>query len=165
MRPAADIFEKQGARAFGTRLRRLFEVLNQGVSSAYAAAGVDFEPRWFGLFTLVGEQSEIDIGTAAKVLGQSHVAVVQVANALQSRGLIRRVPSKTDRRSRALQITAKGRALAAKLGPLWDQVAGATEALLAEAAPHFLQELDALDAALVRRAFAERIQCQPRSRA
>lgn len=154
----SHILDQQGVRAFGTRLRRLYEALNHGVAAAYDEAGVDFEPRWYGLFTLVRTAGEVDIGSAAAALGQSHVAVVQVANALETRGLIRRVASKTDRRSRALQITPKGRKLAEKLAPLWDKVAAATAALLAEAAPDFVAELDTLDAALTRQPFIDRIR-------
>lgn len=154
---SSDFLAAQGARAFGTRLRRLYEALNRGVAAAYDSAGVDFEPRWFGLMALLRDTESIEIGAAAVALGQSHVAVVQVANALEARGLIRRVAAKTDRRSRALQITAKGRALCTRLTPLWDRVALATEALLEETAPHFLKHLDALDAALSRQSFDERI--------
>jgi MarR family transcriptional regulator, organic hydroperoxide resistance regulator len=158
-----DFLAAQGSRAFGTRLRRLYETLNQGVATAYAQAGVDFEPRWFGLMSLVLAQEEVDIGTAAAALGQSHVAVVQVANALESRGLIRRVAPKADRRSRVLRMTAKGKALCEKLAPLWDAVAAATQSLLDEAAPHFLKELDALDWALARTPLSDRIKHRSRS--
>jgi MarR family transcriptional regulator, organic hydroperoxide resistance regulator len=152
-----DFLSAQGARAFGTRLRRFAETLNGGVLAAYEAAGIEFEPRWFGLTQLLLQHGRVDIGTASAALGQSHVAVVQVANALESRGFVRRVRSKTDRRSRSLEITAKGRALAEKLAPLWWAVAIATEQLLAEAAPDFLAQLDALETALAACPFAARI--------
>lgn len=153
-----DFLAALGARAFATRLRRLFEALNRGVSAFYAEAGVDFEPRWFGLMRLLKARTRLEIGTAAAVLGQSHVAVVQVANILEARGLIRRTASRTDGRRRTLEITAKGRVLCRRLAPLWESVGRATEALLKEAAPDFLKELDELDRALERRPFGERIK-------
>ncbi|GAA0550766.1 hypothetical protein GCM10008941_33400 [Rhizomicrobium palustre] len=124
----------------------------------YDEAGVDFEPRWYGLFTLLRHAEDLDIGSAAAVLGQSHVAVVQVANALEKRGLIRRVTARHDKRSRVLQMTAKGRALCEKLDPLWDAVSAASAALLKEAAPSLLADLEALDAALLKRPMLDRIQ-------
>lgn len=163
MQTNPDFLSRHGTRALGTRLRRLFEALNAGVSAAYAEAGVDFEPRWFGLFLLLNEQECLDIGHAAAALGQSHVAVVQVANALEKRGLIRRVTARHDKRSRNLQITAKGRALCVKLDPLWTAIAAASGALLQEAAPGFLENLDALDAALSGQPMCERIQDQLRN--
>jgi DNA-binding MarR family transcriptional regulator len=162
MSQTKDFLAAQGARAFGTRLRRLSETLNCGVTAAYEKAGVEFEPRWFGLMTLLRDAERVEIGAAAEALGQSHVAVVQVANALEGRGLIRRRASPKDGRARLLEITAKGRALCTKLAPLWNKIAAATEALLSDTAPNFLKELDALDAALARRPFAVRIE-NPRS--
>ena len=130
----------------------------QGAAQTYREAGVDFEPRWFGLLTLLRARETIEIGEAAAELGQSHVAVVQVANQLEERKLIRRTPSKEDGRRRALVITAKGEALCEKLEPIWNDIRSATDALLAEAAPHFLAELDALDQALTQTPHAERIR-------
>ncbi|MGD0144970.1 MAG: MarR family transcriptional regulator [Rhizomicrobium sp.] len=153
----ADFLTRQGARALSTRLRRLYEALNQGVAAAYREAGIAFEPRWFGLMTLMRSRSSVEIGEAAAVLGQSHVAVVQVANALESRRLIRRTASRADKRRRALAITAKGEALCVRLDPLWDVVQRATDELLHEAAPRFLEQLDALDAALMRMPLDRRI--------
>jgi DNA-binding MarR family transcriptional regulator len=153
-----DFLGQQGARAFATRLRRLYEALNQGVAAAYREAGVDFEPRWFGLIALIRAQSDLDIGEAAAALGQSHVAVVQVANLLEARGLIRRTPARSDKRRRALALTAKGKALCEKLDPLWDVVKRATDALLAEAAPDFLRQLDELEKALIAAPLEDRIR-------
>jgi MarR family transcriptional regulator, organic hydroperoxide resistance regulator len=158
MTSETDFLARQGARAFSTRLRRLYEALNQGVADAYREAGIAFEPRWFGLMTLLRSRSNVEIGEAAAVLGQSHVAVVQVANALESQKLLRRTASRTDKRRRALAMTPKGAALCARLDPLWDIVQRATDELLREAAPHFLEHLDALDAALARVPLDERIR-------
>ncbi len=152
-----DILAHLGTRAFATRLRRLFETLNRDVAAAYDEAGIAFEPRWFGLVTLVRRSGGIEIGAAAAALGQSHVAVVQVANTLEKRGLLRRIAARQDRRSRALKLTAKGEALCVRLEPLWEAVAQATANLLAEAAPNFLDDLDAIDRALGERSLQVRI--------
>lgn len=145
-------------RAFGTRLRRLLEGLNRGVGEAYRAAELDFEPRWFGLFTLVRDHPGVEVGEAAAVLGQSHPAVVQVVNSLVSRGYLDRRPSPTDRRRTGLWLTPAGLALNHRLTPVWTAVFQATDALLAEAAPDFLDQLQALEAALDARPMQARIQ-------
>jgi MarR family transcriptional regulator, organic hydroperoxide resistance regulator len=158
MAARTDFLARQGARAFGTRLRRLYETLNRGAAAVYREAGVAFEPRWFGLLTLVRARESVEIGEAAAVLGQSHVAVVQVANSLESQNLLRRTTSRADKRRRVLVITPKGEALCARLDPLWDTVQQATDELLREAAPNFLQHLDALDAALTQNPLEQRIR-------
>lgn len=152
-----DILVALGTRAFATRLRRLLETLNRDVALYYKEAGVLFEPRWFGLITLVRRSGETEIGVAATHLGQSHVAVVQVANALEKRGLMRRITSRQDRRRSALKLTAKGEGLCVLLEPLWEAVAQATADLLEEAAPHFLQNIDAIDRALAKQSLLDRI--------
>jgi DNA-binding MarR family transcriptional regulator len=148
----------QGTQAFGTRLRRLYEALNHGVAAAYREAGVDFEPRWYGLMTLLRARASVEIGEAAAELGQSHVAIVQVANSLEARKLVRRTTSPTDKRRSGLAITAKGEALCKKLDPLWRDVKRATDDLLGEAAPDFLKQLDALDRALAETPLDQRIR-------
>jgi DNA-binding MarR family transcriptional regulator len=153
-----DFLAAQRTRAFGTRLRRLCEALNQGVSATYREAGVAFEPRWFGLMALLRARSSIEIGEAAAALGQSHVAIVQVANALASRKLVRRTISRADKRRRTIAITPKGEALCVRLDPLWNAVQKATDDLLRETVPQFLQHLDAIDAALVEMPLEERIR-------
>jgi DNA-binding MarR family transcriptional regulator len=153
-----DFLARQGTRAFATRLRRLHEQLNQGVLAAYRAAGFDFEPRWFGLITLVRAHANLEVAQAAAALGQSHVAIVQVANALEERGLIRRIPSRSDKRRKPLAITVKGEALCKKLDPFWDVVRRATDRLLEEASPEFLSELGALERALSENSLEARIQ-------
>lgn len=152
-----DFLARQGTRAFATRLRRLYEQLSQGVASAYRTAGFDFEPRWFGLMTLVRAHADIEVAQAAAALGQSHVAVVQVANALEERGLIRRTASRTDKRRKALAITARGESLCKRLDPFWDVVRRTTDALLQESSPKFLDELGALERALLEKPLDVRI--------
>jgi len=46
-----DHVKKQGALAFGTRLRRLIDRLDRDVLALYRAAGERFEPRWYAVFT------------------------------------------------------------------------------------------------------------------
>jgi hypothetical protein len=55
-----------------------------------------------------------------------------------------------DRRRQILALTPKGEALCRKLQPIWRAVARATEALLAEAAPEFLDQFSRVEMALER---------------
>jgi MarR family transcriptional regulator, organic hydroperoxide resistance regulator len=91
MAPCRDFLAEHGPRALATRLRRLYETLGQGVASAFREAGIGFEPRWFGLIALLRSGASVEISEAAAALGQSHVAVAQVTNVLEKRGLVRRI--------------------------------------------------------------------------
>ncbi len=158
MDESRDFLAKQGARALATRLRRLYETLGGSVASAYREAGIKFEPRWFGLVALLRSQPDIEISEAAIILGQSHVAVVQVTNVLEKHGLVRRTDFRADKRRRTLALTKKGKALCETLDPFWDSVRIATHELLVAAAPHFLEELTTLEAALAKTPLQVRIR-------
>ncbi len=141
----------------GTRLRRLFERLNGNVTALYREE-LGFEQRWFALGMLLREQGAIDSGTAASMLGQSHVAVVQVVKAMEKADLIERKSHSSDRRRKMLHLTPFGSSQLAKADAISDQVQLAAESLLDEAAPGFMNMVDALDDALEKRDFALRIE-------
>lgn len=140
----------------GTRLRRLFERLNSSVSDQYRER-LDFEQRWFALGNLLFDHGPLDTVQAASALGQSHVAVVQVAKPMEKAGLLERKPDKTDRRRKMLGLTAAGRAKMTEVQVISRIVQSAAEKLLAEAAPDLMVQLDALDDALDKAGFADRI--------
>ena len=91
------------------------------------------------------------------MLGQSHVAIVQVVSAMAKAGLLERRQDPEDGRIRMLHLTGEGRAIMERVRGISAQVDRAAAALLDEAAPGFLEQLDALDDALDRSSFAERI--------
>ena len=140
----------------GTRIRRLFERLNGSVSEQYREK-LDFEQRWFALGNLLADHGPMDTAEAAQSLGQSHVAVVQVARAMEQAGLLVRRPDPVDRRRKMLDLSEVGAARMTEVRKLSDCVQSAAEQLLYEAAPGFMTQLDALDDALDECSFADRI--------
>jgi DNA-binding MarR family transcriptional regulator len=71
-------------------------------------------------YLLSTEASPLSIQEIADALKVSHPAVIQTAQVLLKRGLIRSFQDEVDRRKRRLAITPKGRELAAKLTPVWN---------------------------------------------
>ncbi len=152
-----DFLQELGLGALGSRLRRLTERLNAGVSAAYAESGVAFEPGWYGLFRLIEARDDVAIGDASALLSVSHPTVVQTARALAHAGLIEDQLDPRDRRRRLLRVTAKGRETAQALRVVWEATGSAAAGLLKEADVDLLAALDRLEAALARRAYAHRI--------
>lgn len=140
----------------GTRIRRLFERLNGSVSEQYRER-LGFEQRWFALGNLLADHGPLDTVQAASALKQSHVAIVQVAKAMEQAGLLERMSDPQDRRRKTLGLTDAGFTRMAEVRNMSDRVQSAAELLLAEAAPGFMAQLDALDDALDRSEFADRI--------
>ena len=140
----------------GTRIRRLFERLNGSVSEQYREH-LGFEQRWFALGNLLADYGPLDTVQAASALKQSHVAVVQVAKAMELAGLLERMPDRADRRRKMLGLSEAGVTRMSEVRDMSDRVQSAAELLLEEAAPGFMAQLDALDDALDRCEFADRI--------
>ncbi|MEM1050613.1 MAG: MarR family transcriptional regulator [Pseudomonadota bacterium] len=151
-----DFLRERGVQTLGTRLRRLFERINGSVADLYRHQ-LGFEQRWFALGMLLYKRGSLEVGTAAQQLGQSHVAVIQVVNAMEAAGLVERVPSQKDRRRRLLALTPVGMTRLKQVEGVSSRVEAAAQALINEAAPEFLEMIDALDDALEQRDFASRI--------
>ncbi|MFC0184416.1 hypothetical protein ACFFJX_18555 [Pseudarcicella hirudinis] len=45
-----DLISELGPLAFGSRLKRLSDMVMKGGQEVYRHYGVDFEPKWFTLF-------------------------------------------------------------------------------------------------------------------
>jgi DNA-binding MarR family transcriptional regulator len=81
---------------------------------------VGLDPRQYVLLRGVAAAegcSQQAVGTSLQIPPSRMVALV---DALEERGLIRRVPNPADRRAHGLQLTPAGRRLLAKAGPLVD---------------------------------------------
>lgn len=152
-----DYLRNSGIKTLGTRIRRLFERLNGNVTELYRR-DLGFEQRWFALGMLLADHGPMNSRDATKMLGQSHVALVQVVRAMEKAGLLERKADDRDARSKILHLTAAGSAKLEQVSVLSQVVDQAAEALLREAAPDFLKQLDALDDALDQMSFAERIE-------
>ncbi|MEL7017289.1 MAG: MarR family transcriptional regulator [Pseudomonadota bacterium] len=156
MRNHDDYPQSLGVSALGSRLRRLFENLNGTVTQLYRE-GLGFEQRWFTLTFLLKDKHEISVQTAADMLGTSHVAVLQVAKAMEGAGLLQRKKSVDDRRVVFLLLTPEGVAMAEKVSGLSRQVDTAAQALIDDAAPNFIAQLTALENALRKQPFSTRL--------
>lgn len=123
--PVMDYNKSLGGAALGGRLRRLSERVDRDANRVYAAFGVDFEQRWLGVLDQLVVFGPMSVNELAKALAISHPSVSQTRNSLRKAGLIVERADPADGRRRTLHLTAKGKALVAKLQPAWavlDQV-------------------------------------------
>ncbi|MCE3290632.1 MAG: transcriptional regulator [Caulobacter sp.] len=153
----ADYSRSKGGEALGARLRRLSEKIDYDGTRIYAAEGVAFEQRWYGVINQLTLNGAMSIGDLAAALRITHVSVSQTSRSLEKAGVVTSAPDPADARRRRLRLTAEGEALAARLAPLWQAFNRAAEALNAEAGGA-VEVLDRLDDALARRSMFERIQ-------
>lgn len=137
-----DYVKEAGPAAIGARLRRLSNEVDGDARRIYADLGIDFEQRWLGLLDLLSNHGPLTVGELAGSLGISHPSVSQSRQSLASAGLIAWEKDGKDRRRRKLRLTEEGRALVARLEPVWKA--------LDEAAAEIDREAGAAVAALER---------------
>lgn len=152
----SDYTTQAGGAALGARLRRLSSTIDADSARLYAAFGVEFEQRWFGVvnqLALNGPMTVSELGVALRI---THVSVSQTRDSLTKAGLVQSAPHDSDARKRTLSLTRTGTALVARLQPLWKAFDDAARTLDAEAG-HVASALDRLDAALDQRSMFDRI--------
>jgi ribosomal protein S18 acetylase RimI-like enzyme len=153
-----DFLKELGYLAIASRMKRLTDRLLRGGSEAYRSLGLDFEPRWFTLFCLLyTEDSPLSIQEVADSLKVSHPAVIQTAQMLVKRGLVRSYQDSVDRRKRRLVITSKGRELGASLSPVWNCFLAASAELFAGAGVDMLDAIRRVEAELDKEEMGTRI--------
>lgn len=144
-----DFIEELGTLAIASRLKRLTDRLLRGGSEVYESLGLEFEPSWFTLFYLLyAKEAPVSILEAADSLKVSHPAVIQTAQILLRRGLVRSFQDRADRRKRLLVLTPKGKRLAESLKPVWDGFSSAVSDLFREAGVDMLGALRKVESRL-----------------
>ncbi|WP_395943991.1 MarR family winged helix-turn-helix transcriptional regulator [Brevundimonas sp.] len=155
--PDADFSRRSGAAAIGARLRRLSERIDRDASRLYRETGEIFEQRWYGVVRLLAEQEAQSVGDLAAALGVSHASVSQIRDGLARAGLIAWETDTRNARLRRLRLTPEGRALAARLTPLWNALNAAAVELNAEA-KDALAAIDRLEQAVARVSLYDRVR-------
>ena len=152
-----DYSRSFGGAALGARLRRASERIDRDGTRVYAAQGIQFEQRWYGILRqLVEHDGPMAVGEIAAILRITHASVSEASRSMDRAGLIASDISPDDGRRRLLRLTPKGQALAAELAPLWDAFNSAALELNAEAGD-LVDLLDRLDDAMDRQSMFDRI--------
>jgi DNA-binding MarR family transcriptional regulator len=145
-----------GGEALGARLRRLSERIDRDGTRVYAAHGIRFEQRWYGILRQLVANGPMSVGQIAAALHISHASVSEARRSLEKAGIIDNTPSAEDGRRRMLALTPTGSALWKTLSPLWDDFNAVAQELNDEA-EDVVRLLGRLDDALGRRSMYDRI--------
>lgn len=144
-----DFVKELGYLAIASRMKRLTEHFMRGGSQAYKSLGIDFEPRWFTVFYLIYSQDEpLSISEIADSLKISHPAVIQTAQMLVKKGLIKSFQDSQDRRVRRLVMTGKGKELVNFLIPIWSDFETATVEVFEKAGVDMLGSIQRIETCL-----------------
>jgi DNA-binding MarR family transcriptional regulator len=122
----------------------------------YAAKGVNFEQRWYGVINQLMLNGPMSVGDIAAALRITHVSVSQSSRSLERAGIIASEADPSDGRRRRLSLTARGQEVIAELTPLW-QAFNAVASELNTEAGDLVRLLDRLDDAMERKSMFDRI--------
>src|SRR3954447_16882791 len=111
-----------GGLLLGSRLKRVSEALYGGVDAVYRAHGVPVTSRAFPILFLLRDDGPLGVTELATRLGQAHPGVIRLARLLLEAGLVQETRDEADERRRLLRLTRKGRALMARMVPVWTAI-------------------------------------------
>ncbi|MFL6657037.1 MAG: MarR family winged helix-turn-helix transcriptional regulator [Massilia sp.] len=151
-----DYSRAAGGAAIGARLRRLSESLDGDSVRVYAALGIAFEQRWFGVLNQLAIKGSATVGELATTLKITHVSVSQTRQSLEKAGIVTSQSDPEDARKKKIMLTKDGRRLVEKLRPIWTAFDEAALELNAES-DNVVAALDRLDDALERQSIYDRI--------
>jgi DNA-binding MarR family transcriptional regulator/N-acetylglutamate synthase-like GNAT family acetyltransferase len=149
--------QELGTKAFGSRLKSFNDLLLREVVKVYKDQEIEFEPRWYTLFLLLFQKGEMKITDIALQLNQTHPSINQVVNILEKKGLVITLKKEKDNRRRYVKLSPKGKRLYKKISPLWKSIHQATEELLAESNPNFLEDLANMEKLIDQKSMYDRI--------
>jgi DNA-binding MarR family transcriptional regulator len=80
-----------------------------------AMADFDIRPAQFSVLTVIGANPGLSQSAVSQALGIERARLAVMLHGLEARGLVKRMPSRSDKRSHALHMTPQGERLLAQL--------------------------------------------------
>ncbi|MFD1140717.1 GNAT family N-acetyltransferase [Larkinella insperata] len=153
-----DLIAQLGPLAFGSRLRRLSDLITKQASAVYESFGLDFDPKWFTLFYLLSRKSPLSVTEIAEELSFSHPAIIQLAKELEQAGLIESAKSGKDSRKRLLSLSEKGRGMLPDLEKIWQAIDELNGQLINKQRHHLLFALEEMEETLAQEHYLSRFK-------
>jgi len=142
----AQIIEKLGYLAGGSRFRRIYEKMQISGDKVYKEAGLGFKSSWFPVYYVLSKSQHAQ--TVMEITDQiafSHITVKNIINELEKEKLILVVPNPTDKRSKCISLSEKGISLLNQLEPIWFSFSIAIKDVLNAGHPDILNILKRID--------------------
>jgi len=108
----------------GHLIRRLHQLSTQVFQAKTQAAGLDMTSVQFAALDAIAEQPAIDQASLAATISFDRATIGGVIDRLESKGLVRREVSESDRRARLLSLTKDGEKLLAASRPTVEALQG-----------------------------------------
>lgn len=130
----AEIFERTGKVALGSRLRLMTSQLTDDASQLYRQYSMDgFSPKWFPVFFLLSKDGEKTITAIANEIGHSQPSVTKIIKEMAKAGLVKDNLKSKDKRRNIVGLTDKGTSLTEKIRIQCHDIEMAIDGIIAEA--------------------------------
>lgn len=148
----------------GVKLRELSESVTQDAAALYKLYGLDFKPKWFPVFHILKEDSEATISQIATDIGHSHPSVVKIVQEMKKEDIVASKRCAEDGRKTKVFLTEKGKELAKKIQPQYEDVTAATAELLSGNTYDLWNALEELDYLLQEQSLLQRVLLKRKER-
>ncbi|SOD11957.1 bifunctional helix-turn-helix transcriptional regulator/GNAT family N-acetyltransferase [Pedobacter xixiisoli] len=128
-----NFFDKTGKMALGSRMRLLTSKMTDDAAKIYELYNVEFSPKWFPVFFVLGEDGEKTITEIAEEIGHSQPSVTKIIKEMVAAGVVAANAGAADKRTNVVGLSEKGKQLSEKLKVQLLDVEAAVETLIAEA--------------------------------
>lgn len=137
--------------ALGSRLKALSDHFYAAADQVYRSCGATIESRWFPVLRYLWGNGPGTVGEVAAAIGQTHSAVSQLVDKLETAGMVRRERDPQDGRRCLLALTDEARRSLGRLGPVWQAIRRGVMASLGEDGARLLAAMEACEKALEER--------------
>jgi DNA-binding MarR family transcriptional regulator len=111
-------FMTASAQTFGTLIRHLADLVDQGTDQAYGEVGLNYRPRYTPVVRAILALGPSSIRTIASHSGITHSAAGQTVAHMQRQGLLK-LASGADARERIASLSPKLRTMLPKIQAQW----------------------------------------------
>jgi DNA-binding MarR family transcriptional regulator len=152
-----NLIREMGAFAFASRLMSLSERLKSEVSTVYHSCGMDFDDHWFLVGYMLADQPSMTVAEMASKLGVSRPRLTMMIEEMVTHGLVNLDMDPEDQGQKLVSLTEDGEETVAELKKIWRAVGEATNELISEAHPEFLEALARMEDGLDTRSLFSRV--------
>lgn len=162
----ADIFEKTGKVALGSRLRLLTAQISDDAAKIYELYEVEgFSPKWFPVFFVLSEEGEKTITEIATEIGHSQPSVTKIIKEMAKGGLVKDNLKSDDKRRNVAGLTPKGKVLAETIIKVQSaDIDVAIDGIISEATHNLWEAIAEWEFLLEQKSLLKRVQEQKKIR-
>lgn len=143
----------------GTRMRRLIELLTNGMEKVYAEQDIEFRTGHFYALYAVVERGPLTINEIAGLAGFSQSAVSQTVKRLVALDILEARPTE-DARQKCIHLTENGQRMVEKLRPTWTAIEAVVKDAIKEGGVDFLAAISGMEKAFRRQSVYDRLRAK-----